>query len=536
MKRISFHLSRRRAWILGSVSVLILILVVLPYFISSDMLRRYAEHQINSRLKGYTVSIKHAHFHPLSFALDLNDVTLVQDANPNPPVANIAGLHASVQWGELLSGHVVGDFLIDRPKIYINLKNIRKEQESKIALKNKGWQDALQSVYPLKINVFRVNAGELTYIDQGPYKPLKVSKINIYSTNIRNIHYPENVYPSSFRMEARIFEKGKLGLDGHANFLAKPHVGFKGDLDLANIDLSYFKPITNRENVSVQEGILSAKGDMEYAPDGTTATHFKDLRIGGVDVNYVHMPQTVTKEKERIHEAAQTTRELSNKPSSKIRVDLMKIEGTLGYENRTSNPNYRLFFDHFEATLKNFSNQFSEGAAKLEIKGQFMGTGNTVMTGTFRPETKNPDFDINIAIENTQMPPMSDLFRAYGNFDIKSGLFSFYSEVRVKNNMVTGYVKPLFKDMNVYDRSQYKDKKVFHKLYVGLVNGASKLLKNRPNQEVATKTNISGPIESPKTDTTQIILNLIRNAFIRSILPGFEKEVGQSSRGDQNQS
>jgi len=160
-----------------------------------------------------------------------------------------------------------------------------------------------------------------------------------------------------------------------------------------------------------------------------------------------------------------------------------------------------------------------------------MGTGDTVITGTFRPETKNPDFDVNIAIENTQMPSMSDLFRAYGNFDIKSGLFSFYSEVRVKNNMVTGYVKPLFENMKVYDRSQYKKEEgVLHKAYVGLINGASKLLKNRPNREVATKTDISGPIENPKTSTGQVILNLIRNAFIKAILPGFEKEVGQSNK------
>jgi hypothetical protein len=241
------------------------------------------------------------------------------------------------------------------------------------------------------------------------------------------------------------------------------------------------------------------------------------------------MPQTVTKEKERVHEAAQTTKEMSNEPSSKIRVDQMKIEGTLEYENRTSNPNYRLFFDPLEITLKNFSNQLSEGPAKLEIRGQFMGTGNTVITGTFRPETKNPDFYVNIAIENTQMPQMSDLFRAYGNFDIKSGLFSFYSEARVKNNMVTGYVKPLFKDMKVYDRSQYKEKKVSHKVYVGLINVASKLLKNRPNREVATKTDISGPIENPKTSIGQVILNLIRNAFIKAILPGFEREVNQSN-------
>jgi hypothetical protein len=79
--------------------------------------------------------------------------------------------------------------------------------------------------------------------------------------------------------------------------------------------------------------------------------------------------------------------------------------------------------------------------------------------------------------------------------------------------------------MKVYDRRQYKEKNVFHKLYVGLVGGISKLLENRAHDEVATKTNISGPLENPKTSTAQIILNLITNAFIKSILPGFEKEV-----------
>ena len=65
----------------------------------------------------------------------------------------------------------------------------------------------------------------------------------------------------------------------------------------------------------------------------------------------------------------------------------------------------------------------------------------------------------------------------------------------------------------------------FHKLYVALVGGVAKLLENRPRAEVATKTDISGSLASPTTNTLQIIFNLIRNAFIKSILPGFEKEV-----------
>lgn len=158
-----------------------------------------------------------------------------------------------------------------------------------------------------------------------------------------------------------------------------------------------------------------------------------------------------------------------------------------------------------------------------------MGTGDTVVTGTFRPYTKDPDFDLNIAIKDTQMPAMSDLFRSYGNFDIKEGLFSFYSELEIKDGRINGYVKPLFKNMKIYDRREYRDKGLFHKLYIGLVGGLAELLEDRSREVVATKTDISGPIEKPETSTLQVIFNLIKNAFIKSILPGFEKEAAKGT-------
>ncbi len=74
------------------------------------------------------------------------------------------------------------------------------------------------------------------------------------------------------------------------------------------------------------------------------------------------------------------------------------------------------------------------------------------------------------------------------------------------------------------------EKSLFHKLYVGLLGGISKLLENRPRGEVATKADGSGPIGALKTSTWQIIPNLIRNAFIKSILGGFEKELSPSEK------
>ncbi len=523
-----FPLSRRWTWILSSIAAVLLIIATLSYFISSETLRRSMEQRMNRQLKEYTVRVGRAYFHLIDFSLDLEDLTLIQNANPDPPLASIKGLHASVNWRELLRAHLVGEFLIDRPKLYINLKNIRKEEESKVPLKKKGWQEALESIYPLKINVFRIRGGEVTYVDEGPYKPLHASRINLRASNIRNIRSPEHVYPSSFHMEGRIFDKGRVTLDGRANFLQEPHVGFKADVDLEDMDLGYFKPITNRRNISVKSGTVSAKGSLEYGPR-LTEINLKNLDINGVDVDYLHLPHTAEVEKERIEKAAEKAKELSDKPTTKIRMGVLKIQNSsFGYVNRTSKPGYRIFVDHAQVTLKNFSNQFVEGPATLEMKGKFMGTGDTRVTGTFRPEAKNPDFNLNIAVENTDMPAMSDLFRAYGNFDIKSGLFSFYSELTIKGNTIDGYLKPHFKDMKVYDRREAREKGLFHKLYVGLVGGISKLLEN-PRTGVATKADISGLLASPETSTWEIILNLIQNAFFKSILPGFEKEVNPST-------
>jgi hypothetical protein len=61
------------------------------------------------------------------------------------------------------------------------------------------------------------------------------------------------------------------------------------------------------------------------------------------------------------------------------------------------------------------------------------------------------------------------------------------------------------------------------------VGGVSKLLENRPRDEVATKTDVVGRLDDPRTSTWQVIVNLIQNAFFRAILPGFDEELRRGS-------
>jgi hypothetical protein len=131
-----------------------------------------------------------------------------------------------------------------------------------------------------------------------------------------------------------------------------------------------------------------------------------------------------------------------------------------------------------------------------------------------------------VAIDGTDLTTMNDMLRAHGKFDVVAGVFSFYSELAVKNGRIRGYVKPLFRDVVAYEAAQDRDKSTGRKLYEKLVTGVSKLMKNEPRKEVATEVDISGPLQNPKSSTLQAIIKLIQNAFIKAILPGFDRDVG----------
>jgi len=109
----------------GALLVLLLVASVVALFFIDEPLRRYTEVKMNASLEGYTVRIRTLHFSPINFSVDLRDTVIVQDQQPDPPVASIERLYASVHWRALLSAHVVGDILIDHPVVVLNLRQAR---------------------------------------------------------------------------------------------------------------------------------------------------------------------------------------------------------------------------------------------------------------------------------------------------------------------------------------------------------------------------------------------------------------------------
>jgi hypothetical protein len=490
-------------------------------FFIDEPLRRYTEAKMNARLQGYTVTIRALHLSPINFSLELRDLTIVQNEHPDPPVASIGRLHASVHWRAVLSGRVVGDVLIDRPVVFLNLAQAGKEIADPTPVKDKGWQEALQAIYPLRINELRISRGDVTYTDRGPFKPLRVHDLEFRASNIRNVRSEEGAYPSPMSLEARVFGAGGLTATGWADFLAAPHAAFMADVKLDRVELDYLKPITNRFNVVVDKGTLSAYGEVEIAPQ-YKAVALWSATVDGVLVDYVHTPpmagvgKRLARETTRAAEAAQD-------PGVMLRIDRLEIvRSSLGFVNKTANPSYRVFVSDTFLTLTSLSSLPSGETSEAKLTGRFMGKGPASAGFKLRPTRPGPDVDLAVQIEETDLKAMNELLRAHGNFDVTGGRFSLFTELSVKDRRVSGYVKPLFQDMTVYDARQDRDKNALRKVYEGVVGGISRVLQNRPRDEVATRIEISGRLDDPNASIVDTIVGLVQNAFFKAILPGFE--------------
>jgi hypothetical protein len=526
LAKVRAALKRRR-----SVRIALIVLgclVVLALILDKALdrpIRGLVERRLNATLVGYTAKVPDANFHLNGLALVLKNAVITQDAHPDPPVLEVPRLRMSVHWKDIIFFRVVADATFDDPTLRADLEQLQEETKDPVPLNQRGWQRALEAIYPLKINEFVVKNGTVVYQDAASgYPPLHLSKVEFLATNIRNIRSRERTYPSTLHADGNVFDVGRVVIDGNADFLAEPFPGVKGKMDLTKIELSYLQPLARPLGLTIKEGFLSGIGAVEWAP-GVQTVDLDAVEITGASVDYESGAGPTPQAKavgDRITDVAKGS---LNNPQMHYRAKQVVVrDGTLGVVNKVQNPPYRLDFSHANLELTNFSSRAEDGPAQAKLEATFMGSG--AMTGgvTFYPEGQTANFEGKVAIERTPLKTMNDILRARGNFDVAKGTFELYSEFRVRDGAIDGWVKPLFRDVEVLDSKQDKHENVFHKMYEGMVGGVAKILQNRQGK-VATVTSLKGPVEDPKANTMQVLRGLLRNAFVQAILPGFRNEI-----------
>ncbi|MEO7863788.1 MAG: DUF748 domain-containing protein, partial [Nitrospirales bacterium] len=413
-------------------------------------------------------------FHPLGFSIDFENLTLRQEANPDPPLLIIPSWNASIQWTELFKKGFVSDHVIKNAEVVFLFAQAEKEVKDKTDVEDKGWQEALFALYPVTINTFRMEDSSFSYREQPDDPPLELTNLQLNVENIQNIRSPDGEYPSGMHLEGSINKSGLVSISGKANFLAKPFPGVSVDFDVNNVQLKPFIPLSSLLNVEIHSGTLNGRGHVEYAP-WINIVQIAMLEIENPKINYVekHSQKKAQKAKKDSQPQDGGDSKKSQDPF-KVLVESASVKnGEFGYKNQTTNPPYKIFFNQVDLQITGVGAPKITHKGELKLAGKFMGKGKTSIEGGFRPEVQHPDFDVKVEIEKTDMTTLNDVLKAYGGFDVKSGAFSLISELHTDKGRVKGYIKPFFDRPEIYDLSQDKTDNIFQQLYEGVVGAVA---------------------------------------------------------------
>jgi len=510
-----------RRWLLALSALALLVLAAIAAApLLNEPLRQRMEATLNQHLEGYTVRLPGLELRPLSLSLALVGLSLRQNAHPDPPVLELERLTAGVHWRALLSLRLVADMHVASPRLHVDRAQVVAENEDAVAIEDKGWQDAINSIFPLKFNEVRITNGAMTYIDD-PRRPLALTQIEIAASNIRNVRSTPGTFPSPLRVRAAAFDTGRVTIDGAADFLAEPNPAVHAEIALDGVPLDRAAPVLDDVSLRLSGGTLEADGMVEVVGE-RQHVHLRRATIDGLTLDYVYDPDSAGAAGDRAERVAKATVEMANEPTLRLDVDALRLSNaSLGLINENTAPDYRLFFSDAEVQVLNVSNHAAQGRGWVMLQGRLMDSGASDLWMSFIADRQSPDVNAAVQIRDTDMRTMNDLFEAHAGFDVVGGRFSFFTELYLSDGEIEGYVKPLFADVDVYDRRQERGEGLGQHLYEGAVGGLAALLQNRDDR-TATQARVRGRSDSPELSGWEIAFNLVRNAFFDAIVPGLE--------------
>lgn len=182
-----------------------------------------------------------------------------------------------------------------------------------------------------------------------------------------------------------------------------------------------------------------------------------------------------------------------------------------------------VYLSHLEASvndLTNVSDDITPLLATVSVHALAMDQAKFQLEMKLDPFSYLPTLHMAMKLIGLDVTKINDLALAYGKFDFKRGLFDLVVDVDCKEGMISGYVKPLFRDLQVFSLvPDIKQDNVLQFFWQALVGGATSLLKNQPRDQFGTLIPLHGDLTNAKPDILATIGNVLRNAFIRAYLP-----------------
>lgn len=201
-------------------------------------------------------------------------------------------------------------------------------------------------------------------------------------------------------------------------------------------------------------------------------------------------------------------------------------DGKVTYKNFNTHPNIDIFIDKLQAKATNIRNTEDLNAAlpsSITARGHSIGGGSLAMDGHMNIIKRIPDFDIDAKLEKVDLPALNDYARAFAAIDFNSGNFDLYTELTVKDGRVSGYVKPLLRNIDLIDWEN-PDPNPLNVLWESVVSIVLEIFSNQPRDQVATQVQLEGSIDDPQTDFWSTIGGILHNAFVKAYTNTIKEE------------
>lgn len=223
-----------------------------------------------------------------------------------------------------------------------------------------------------------------------------------------------------------------------------------------------------------------------------------------------------------------------------IRLNEVRVtDGTVVFRNFVSDPPVKLSATKVQASVRNLSNvRDPQGRrdATLVATAQLLDQAPLQTGMRFDPLGDFTDFGFDLKTTALDLTALNDLARAYAGIDLASGHGDFVMELEARDGELSGYAKPLLKDLKIFDWEQDIEQQrdnPFRLAWEGLAGLLTELFSNQREDQFATRVEFSGQVGNTQVSAFDAIVAILHNAFVEAYTPQFEN-IRQSApkRGD----
>ena len=213
-----------------------------------------------------------------------------------------------------------------------------------------------------------------------------------------------------------------------------------------------------------------------------------------------------------------------------ITLNEVRIEdGEIAFHNFSSKPQVNINATAVNASFYNLTNVVDvkgKRDARFEGKALLQGQAPLEANATFDPLSDFEEFEFRFRARDLQLKRMNDFASAYGKFDFKAGTGDVVIEAQAENGRLTGYIKPLLRDVEVFDWQQdveNQDKNIFRSIWEAVVGASETVLKNQRKNQFATRVELSGSVHQQNVSAFSAVIAILRNGFIQAFNARYEQ-------------